>query len=278
MGIIKKCIKKFIQIATWLLFVLLLFAIYSKVQMIVFKQSYSTLFGYSMFQVASGSMEPVLSVDDVILVKVGEEFKVDDIITYTHEGAIITHRVLAIDGDYITVKGDSNNTIDAPVNKENIVGKVVKTFPELKIWQKIFTDPKILVSLFLTLLLFDNAFSYKKKDKKKQSKEEVKHPEKEEIIKEVKEVSKSKKDIIDNEELLTLTTQIDLTELNDILRKDDNKELNHDISKNFQELKKLNLENTREFVFTEMKEDKINEYTIRLDLRALQKNISKKVK
>ena len=277
MVIVKKIIKKLIQIATWLLFILLLFAVYSKIQMIIFKQNYSTLFGYSMFQVASGSMEPALSIDDVILVKVGDDFKIDDIISYTNGEAIITHRVLAIDGEYITVKGDANNTIDDPVKKEIIIGKVIKVFPELKIWQKIFTDPKILVALFLTLLLFDNAFSYKKDTKKTSEKKMENEPAKDKNndIVEKKEI---KKDIIETEELLTLTTQIDLTELTEILKRDDNKKINHETSKNFQELKKLNLEKTKEFTFTELREDKINEYTIRLDLRAIQKNISKKVK
>ena len=33
------------------------------------------------------------------------------------------------------------------------------------IWQKIFTTPKIIISIFITLILFDFAFSYKKDDK-----------------------------------------------------------------------------------------------------------------
>lgn len=271
---VKKIIKTFIQILTWLLFALLLFAVYGKVQMMVFKQNYTTFFGYTMFQVASGSMEPTLKIDDVILVKVGKSFEKDDIISFPHKGAIITHRVIDIDGDNITVRGDANNTVDEPIDRNIVIGKVVKVFPELKIWQQTLSDPKILVSLFLTLLLFDFAFSYKKSEKGTEEKKEIK---KEKLKEEVKE-EKPNKDVIEADELLTLTSKLRLEELNDILRKNDVKKLNHEDSIKFQELKDLNLEKTRELVFADYKKDKISEYTIRLDLKAIQKKISKKMK
>ena len=110
-------------------------------------------------------MEPTLYVNDVILVKITQDdIGVNDIITYGKDKEIITHRVLHIDNNVLTVKGDNNNTIDAPITKDIIIGKVVKVFPKLSIWQKIVTEPKILIAIFITLLLFDFAISYKGKE------------------------------------------------------------------------------------------------------------------
>ena len=74
--------------------------------------------------------------------------------------SIITHRILYIDGDLLTVKGDNNNTIDTPINKNIVIGKVIKVFPKLKIWQDVFSDYRVIALLFITLVLFDVAISY----------------------------------------------------------------------------------------------------------------------
>jgi hypothetical protein len=42
-----------------------------------------------------------------------------------------------------------------------VIGKVVKVFSNMRIWQKIFTTPKIIIMIFATLILFDIAISYK---------------------------------------------------------------------------------------------------------------------
>ncbi len=103
------------------LFVFLIIAIYGKVSILISSNPYPNYFGYTIFQVASGSMEPTLYKDDVILVKIGSnDYKKDDIISYLKDGSIITHRILYIDGDLLTVKGDNNNTIDTPINKNSI--------------------------------------------------------------------------------------------------------------------------------------------------------------
>ena len=88
------------------------------------------IFGYSFFNIESGSMSGELEINDLIIVKKTNDYEVDDIITFLHEGDRVptTHRIIEItyDGKYIT-KGDANNTKDRlPVTDEEILGEVVE--------------------------------------------------------------------------------------------------------------------------------------------------------
>ena len=81
--------------------------------------------GYYFFTVLSGSMEDTLHIGDNIIVKKSNDYKVGDIITYKLDNSYITHRIVKIDGDMITTKGDANDTEDIPFKKDNILGKFV---------------------------------------------------------------------------------------------------------------------------------------------------------
>ena len=267
MKITKKVLKGFNQLFTWLLFSLLLLAIYGKFQMIVLKKDYVSLFGYTMFQVASNSMQPVLSVDDVILVQKNTEFKVNDIISFEYENVVITHRVLDIDGDKLTVKGDSNNTIDAPIDKNVVIGKVVKIFPKLKVWKQILMDPKILLFMFLTLLFFDFAFSYKSKKTGKSTK----------VNKEEGTLKIKCKDVIKADELLSLTTKIDVDEINKVLSDKSVDKMNKEELIFLQKKLKYLEDDVKRKENSNLKEKELLEYTIRLDLKEIQKHLSSKI-
>lgn len=82
--------------------------------------------GYSMYIVLSGSMQPTIQVDDLVVTHKDsfETITVGDIVTYYDAGSYVTHRVKEISGGTLTVQGDANNTIDKvhPTEKE-YVGK-----------------------------------------------------------------------------------------------------------------------------------------------------------
>ena len=86
-------------------------------------------FGIGISVVLSGSMEPALSVDDVIIVKQTEDYGVDDMVVFNDHGILVVHRVISIDGENITTKGDANNTADEPITREVVKGKVIKVLP-----------------------------------------------------------------------------------------------------------------------------------------------------
>ena len=93
-----------------------------------------SIFGYSIYRVATPSMTPALEVGDVILVKECDPLKLKegDIITYDGtEGDLkdkkITHRVVEephkIGADYyLKTKGDSNDFADPEVNVSQVTG------------------------------------------------------------------------------------------------------------------------------------------------------------
>lgn len=95
------------------------------------------IIGIKSFAIKTESMLPTLSVDDMVYVMSTSfnDIKSGDIITYViDEGTTITHRVVAVNSDDKTVvtQGDNNQYPDiAPVEEENIIGKMIFKIPKL---------------------------------------------------------------------------------------------------------------------------------------------------
>lgn len=151
-------------------FILLVF-IYNNIQTRILGNDYSSIFGYSTFEVQTGSMEGNLedsiSIGDWVVVKYTNNIQLEDIVTYQKDGAFITHRVIEeYNGTYIT-KGDANNAKDDPVSREQIVGKVVKILPSFGFIRKTILNPYVLLSLIVSFYLIGYALRSIKKDKEK---------------------------------------------------------------------------------------------------------------
>ena len=84
------------------------------------------LMNYKLYIVSSGSMEPYLKTNELILVKRHlNSYSVGDIICYNDESMKfpITHRIINIENDNYYTKGDYNNIADFyPTNIDNIIG------------------------------------------------------------------------------------------------------------------------------------------------------------
>ena len=160
-GLAKNIAKIIVNILMTIVFIILVLIIIAKVSMLINNKSYFEAFGYSFFNVATGSMEPAISQNDIIVVEKTDDYEVGDIVTFEKDGNFITHRIVLITEDLITTKGDANNTSDVSIKRDLIIGKVTKVYSSAGIWQKIFTTPQIIVAIFITLILFDFAFSYK---------------------------------------------------------------------------------------------------------------------
>lgn len=92
---------------------------------------------YKALVVLSGSMEPMIKVGSVVIVKPSEDYKVGDIITFSKGSKTpTTHRIADIEQEeskvLYTVKGDANEDPDLEkVLKENVIGKVFFSIPYL---------------------------------------------------------------------------------------------------------------------------------------------------
>ena len=262
----KQVVRWIVNGLTVLLLIVLVMVVYGKCVLMFTDKEYPNYFGYTVFEVASGSMEPTLYTNDVILIKLTKEnLNQGDIIAFKNDNAIITHRIIFIDGDTLTVKGDNNNTIDMPIKRSQIIGEVIKVYPKLGIWKKVITEPKILIAIFVTLLLFDFALSYDGTDKKDKIEKKLD----EAFGEEEKEVTK-KKDIVESDKLLEATRKIDIAEINELLEK-------QDIVLTKRERKKIEKEMVKQDE-TLPEEGKKPEYTARLDLNEIQRKIKNKLK
>lgn len=100
-------------------------------QKVVEKSDHVNLFGYKPYIVISGSMDPIIKIGDMLIVKKlpDDQLAVDDIVTFADEGGVVvTHRIVDIlikDGQrYFQTKGDVNNTNDVGLTPgADIIGK-----------------------------------------------------------------------------------------------------------------------------------------------------------
>lgn len=279
MNHLKTIIKWIVNLLTIILVVILIVVIYGKLSLTFSNKKYANYFGYTLFEVASGSMRPTLDINDVVLVKISKDnLNANDIIAFESENDIITHRIIFIDGNTITVKGDSNNVVDKPIEKEQVIGKVIKTYSKLGVWKKVLMEPKILISIFITLLLFDFALSYNVKDKKSDIKEKKKNKDDDVIIKKI-ELKEEDNKVIESEELLDITRAISIEEINNLIAGTDlelNKEEIKEVKKEIKNKENKDSEEVKKNL--NKKEKEFLDYTIRLDLSEIQKRIDKKVR
>lgn len=131
-------------------------------------------FGYGMSVVLSGSMESRLSVDDLVIIKATDNYKVNDIVLFQDGNSLVIHRIIEIDGDTVTTKGDANNTADEPINKSQIKGVLVYDIAGLGAVVNILKQP-ISVFIILAAAFLLTEFSYRKeKDTDTEELDEIK--------------------------------------------------------------------------------------------------------
>ena len=95
------------------------------------------LFGYHIYSVVSGSMEPAIPTGSLVYIRetAPEDVEADDVIAFyssADSASIITHRVVenrVLMGEFIT-KGDANEERDVnPVSYSEFIGKVEHVIP-----------------------------------------------------------------------------------------------------------------------------------------------------
>lgn len=165
----KKVVKiignSIINILVIIAVVILMFSIYFLVQTKILNKDYANIFGYTFFEIATGSMSGTLEIGDVVIVKLTNDVEVGDIIVYKEEDYFITHRLIEKNQDTLIAKGDANNSEDSPISINDVIGKVEFTIENVGIWKKVFTSPSVLIALFITIVLFGIVLIYKPKEK-----------------------------------------------------------------------------------------------------------------
>ena len=159
-----KILKKIGRVFLILLAVLLaLFAVANLLSLLrreITKDPCPTVFGYAWAVVISGSMEPNIHVNDLVIIRAQEQYAVDDVVTYRGDGLPVTHRIISEHLDengnlYFITKGDNNNTEDTEtVYPDSIVGKVITTIPKFGYLQSFVQSPLGVITLASLLLAY----------------------------------------------------------------------------------------------------------------------------
>lgn len=168
----KKSLLKRISnvILTIVLFVLALFVAITVVVRVT--GNTPTVFGYMIFRVSTGSMEPELNVGEVILVQEVEDkttLQTGDIITYmgavgNYADKLITHQIVKApyeeNGEtYVITKGIANAEEDPRITTDQIVGKLVCKIPIIdKIYSFFLTPWGLLITILLIVVAFGGEF------------------------------------------------------------------------------------------------------------------------
>lgn len=153
------------NIICWTLVVVLVFTL---VIFFVSRINGSTpsVFGYSIFRVSSGSMEPELKVGDIILDKAvanPEDLKVGDVITFKsndYGDKLVTHKIIKAPYEengmiMLQTKGVANEVADKPISTDNVKGIMICKVDYLDTVYNIFLSPwGLLILIALIVIIF----------------------------------------------------------------------------------------------------------------------------
>lgn len=125
-----------------------------------------SVFGYSIFRVSSGSMEPELMVGDIILDKTvdnPEDLKVGDVITFKssdYGDMLVTHKIIKAPYEengklMLQTKGIANEVEDKPINVDNVKGIMICKVDYLDTVYNVFLSPwGLLILIALIVIIF----------------------------------------------------------------------------------------------------------------------------
>ena len=130
--------------------------------------------GYGAAVVLTGSMEPAIMTDDLILVSAREEYEVGDVVVYQSGSMLVVHRVVELDETTVTTQGDANQVPDAPVERAAVKGTVIGVIPRAGVLVRVLKTPAAtLVLLVGAVLLMELSFR-REKEKSSEELEQIK--------------------------------------------------------------------------------------------------------
>ena len=131
-------------------------------------------FGVGSAVVLSGSMEPAISVGDLLIISRQDAYQVGDIVVYQSGRIAVTHRIVSISEDEVITRGDANNAEDDPIPPEHITGEVVLIIPCVGYLVNIIKTPLVTLAIIaLAVFLMERSFRAEK-EKDKQRLEDIK--------------------------------------------------------------------------------------------------------
>lgn len=127
-----------------------------------------TVFGYTIFRITTGSMEPELKIGDIILDKIVDdetEIAVGDIVTFEggsqFQDKLVTHKVIKApytdeNGNLmLQTHGVANEIDDTPISINQVRAKMICKIPYIDALYNLFLSPSgLLIMILLIILVF----------------------------------------------------------------------------------------------------------------------------
>ena len=147
--------KIFQWLLTIIIAILFIFSLILFISKLTSKDKLPMSFGYAFLSIETGSMEPTIMIDDVVIIhKVdADDYQVGDVVAFwmSENDAIPTvHRIIERNGDIIKTKGDNPiNDQDPEHNVNDIIGKEVITIPKLGKVVDFLRKPVGIITIFI---------------------------------------------------------------------------------------------------------------------------------
>lgn len=158
----KKCKKILTGIVNAISILVIAAAIWILLSVVMTKPGQTpSILGFSMFRVMTGSMEPEIRTDALIVVKKQDPgtLAIGDVISfYSHDpalyGMVNTHRIVEIEEEggsrTFYTKGDANRIADKyPVSQNDVIGRVVFNSYGIGVMVRLLANPMIFIPLVL---------------------------------------------------------------------------------------------------------------------------------
>ena len=77
-------------------------------------------------------MADTINIGDIVVIKITDNVKPNDIIVYQDNDYFVTHRLVQESGESLITRGDANNSEDVPISRDQVLGKVVMNISSSK--------------------------------------------------------------------------------------------------------------------------------------------------
>lgn len=134
-------------------------------------------FGIGVSVVLSGSMEPALSIGDLLIVRQQDSYQPDDIVVYQSGSVPVVHRIVSIEEETVVTRGDANNANDEPFPLSAVKGRVISVIPLVGHGVWVLKSPiAVVLMIAAAVLLVEWSFrtgKAEKEEEKERLKEEI---------------------------------------------------------------------------------------------------------
>ncbi len=122
-------------------------------------------FGIGVSVVLTGSMEPRLSANDLVIIQKSDTYEVNDIVVFKENSSLIIHKIIEINGDEIITKGDANNIPDKPIGLDDIKGKLIFDVPNVGVAVNFLKKPAVVISVLALIVMLAELSFRREKEK-----------------------------------------------------------------------------------------------------------------